>query len=93
MSALVTDVGSYSNKTATGAVSICPTNLLGFYVNSTSSGVINFKDGGASGTAMCGSITPAIGFHRFPATAPAAAGLYFTLVSGTIDITIFHAPA
>ena len=93
MSAPVVQTGQYTNLTGTGAVTLQATHLLGFYVNSTSAGVINFKDGGVSGTAMCGSITPAIGFHHFPAVAPAAAGVYFTLVSGTINITVFTVPA
>lgn len=81
--------GTPVNLDASGAVSARSGSLLGFYVNSTSSGVINFKDGGASGTAITGSITPAIGFHRLPAYFVTSA--YMTLVSGNINITAFFA--
>ena len=68
MTTMTADVGNYKNLTATGAVTTGPGSLLGFYVNSTSSGTIVFTDGGSGGTVMSGTITPAIGFHRFPAT-------------------------
>lgn len=84
--------GNYKNLTASGQVTSGPGTMLGFYVNSTSTGVIQFKDGGATGTDMSGAITPAVGFHRFPATF-GVSGLYFVKASGTIDITIFYAPA
>lgn len=81
--------GTPINLTATGQVGVVniPTTLLGFYVNSTSSGVIAFRDGGSGGTAVSGSITPAIGFHRFPGNFPN--GCHMTLVSGSINITLF----
>jgi hypothetical protein len=40
--------------------------LIGFYVNSTNAGTLVLKDGGSSGTAIAGTITPAIGWHFFP---------------------------
>ena len=90
MAGQVYESGSYKNTTASVAINANPGVMIGFYVNSTSSGVINFKDGGASGTAMSGSITPAIGFHRFPAVC--SSGLYMTVVSGSIDVTVFYQP-
>lgn len=90
MAGQVYESGSFKNVTDSAAISASPGVMVGFYVNSTSSGIINFKDGGASGTAMCGNITPAIGFHRFPAVC--ASGLYITKVSGTIDVTVFYQP-
>ena len=59
------ETGGVKNLTASGAISTGPCNLIGFYVNSTTSGTLIIKDGGSSGTALGGTITPAIGFHRF----------------------------
>lgn len=55
--------GSPVNLTSSGAVSNLPGTLLGFYVNSTSSGTVILKDGGSAGTAVTGTITPAIGWN------------------------------
>jgi hypothetical protein len=85
MSALQT--GTPVNLSASGAVTLAPTQLLGFYVNSTTSGIINFKDGGASGTTISGSITPSAGWNAFPCSFSTSA--YLTLVSGSINVTCF----
>jgi hypothetical protein len=79
--------GSYKNITATGAVSTVPGVLTGFYVNSTTSGVIVFRDGGSGGTVLNGDNTPAIGWHFLP-TAYGSGGLHLTLVSGAINLTV-----
>jgi hypothetical protein len=60
--------------------------LIGFYVNSTSAGTIVLKQGGSGGTAISGTITPAVGWHTFPAAF--VAGLHAT-VGGTISVTFF----
>jgi hypothetical protein len=62
-------------------------------VNSTSSGTIVLNIGGAAaattgGTAISGTITPAIGFHRFPAYITSR--LYAT-IGGTLNVTFFFA--
>jgi hypothetical protein len=88
MSQPVAEVGGYKNITATGAVSTGPCQLIGFYVNSTTVGTLVLRNGGASGDVMSGTITPAIGFHRFPANV--GASLYAT-VGGTLDVTFFFA--
>lgn len=88
MSMPVAECGAYKNITGTGAVSAGPCQLLGFYVNSTSSGTLVLRDGGASGTVMSGTITPAIGFHRFPATV--GVSLHAT-IANTLDATFFFA--
>ena len=91
MSQPVAEVGGYKNLTnmsASGVVSTGPCQLLGFYVNNTSSGTLVLKDGGTSGTAMCGTITPAIGFHRFPANVGTS---LFATIGGTLDVTFFFA--
>lgn len=87
----VYESGSYKNITSTGLVTANPGVLIGFYVNSTSSGTIVLRDGGSSGTVMCGTITPAIGFHRYPAGFGLAGGLHAT-IGGTIDATFFYQP-
>ena len=88
MSAPVAEVGGYKNITATGAVSTGACQLIGFYVNNTTIGTLVLRDGGASGTVMSGTITPAIGFHRFPANV--GVNLYAT-IGGTLDVTFFYA--
>lgn len=83
--------GTPVNLTSTGTVSKASGTLLGFYVNSTTAGtiVIRSGDSGAStGTAISGTITPAIGFHRFPAYCPS--GCHFT-IANTLDVTAFFA--
>jgi len=87
----VIEGGNYKNITGTGQVTTGGGTLIGFYVNSTSSGTLVFRDGTSSGTVMSGTITPAVGFHRFPAGF-GTSGLHVT-VGATIDATIFYAPA
>lgn len=91
MPGIVVEAGNYKNMTATAQVTSRGGTLLGFYVNSTSSGTIVFRDGGSGGTAMSGTITPAVGFHRFPATF-GTSGLHAT-IGGTLDVTILYATA
>lgn len=84
--AQVQQAGSYKNLTSTGAIALTPGSLIGFYVNSTSSGTIVLRDGGAGGTTVSGTITPAVGFHAFPAsfvTSPHAT------IANTLDVTFF----
>ena len=83
------EAGTPVNLSASGAVSIASGSLIGFYVNSTSSGTIVISNGtAASKTDLSGTITPAIGFHRFPAYCPA--GCYVTIAS-TLNVTLFYA--
>lgn len=89
--AAVYEGGNYKNLTGTGAVTANGGTLLGFYVNSTTGGTLALKDGGSGGTAMGGTITPAIGFHRYPATF-GTGGLYAT-IANTLDVTFFYVPA
>lgn len=81
-------VGQAYNKTSTADV-VATTNciLLGFYVNSTNAGTLVLKRGGSSGTALGGTITPAIGFHHFPARCPG--GLHATIGGTALDVTFF----
>ncbi len=91
MSQPVAEVGAYkhlTNMSGSGVVSTGPCQLLGFYVNSTSAGTLVLKDGGTSGTVMCGTITPAIGYHSFPANVGTS---LFATIGGTLDVTFFFA--
>ena len=89
MSQPVAEVGGYKNITATGAVSTGACQLIGFYVNSTTAGTLVLTDGGSGGTAMSGTITPAIGFHRFPANV--GTSLYATIAGTALNVTFFYA--
>jgi hypothetical protein len=83
--------GTPINKTGTGTVSVASGNLLGFYVNNTTSGTLVLRvgsSGTASGTAISGTITPAIGWHRYPAYCPS--GLHAT-IANTLDVTFSFA--
>ena len=81
--------GDVVNLTATGTVNTRDCKLLGFYVNSTTAGTIVFRRGAggtSSGTAISGTITPAIGYHPFPADCPGGA---HATIGGTLNVTIF----
>ena len=82
----VAEVGSYKRLTATDSVCAGPCQLLGFYVSSTNAGTLVLTDGS---TAMSGTITPAIGFHRFPATV--GTSLTATIAGSALDVTFFYA--
>jgi len=89
MSQPVAEVGGYKNITETGAVSTGPCQLIGFYVNSTNGGTLVLRDGGSGATVMCGTITPAIGFHRFPANV--GSSLHATIAGTALNVTFFFA--
>lgn len=90
MSGFTFEGGNPINLTSSGAISTKGGTLLGWYVSSTSSGTIIIKDGGTGGTALSGTITPAIGWHRFPALIGTSA---FATIGGTLNVTFFFAPA
>jgi len=75
--------------TSTNAISLQAGHLIGFYVASTTLGTIVLRDGGASGTQVTGTITPAVGWHflniEFSTSAHATIG-------GTLDVTFVFAP-
>lgn len=88
MASPIADVGQFINLAASAAISAGPCQLLGFYVNSTNAGTLIIKDGGSSGTALSGTITPAAGtFHRFPATVGTSA--YATIGGTALNVTFF----
>jgi len=94
MSQHISESGTPILLTATGIISESPGALLGFYVNSTTAGTIVLSTGGEAaattgGTAVSGTITPVIGFHRFPMQTPDR--LYAT-IGGTLNVTfVFQA--
>lgn len=91
MSALVAEVGNAVNLTATGTIAPRTVQLLGFYVHSTSSGTIVLRRGAggtSGGTAIGSTITPAVGYHKFPMDCPEGA---HATIGGTIDVTFFVA--
>lgn len=88
------EAGSPINLAATGTISKSSGALLGFFVNSTSSGTLVFRTGlagagGTGSTVITGTITPAAGiYHRLPAYC--VDGLHVT-VANTINATFFFA--
>ena len=85
MAGYTKESGTPKNLTGSGAISLAPGALLGFYVNSTTAGTIVLKDGGTGGTAISGTITPAIGFHRFPAEFRTSA---WATIANTLDALV-----
>lgn len=81
--------GAPINLTSSGIISKVSGALLGYHVNSTTSGTIVFRDGTlSSSSAITGTITPAIGFQFFPAAMPNGA---YATIGGTLDVTFFFA--
>ena len=81
--------GAPVNLTSSGAVSAVPGILIGIMINSTSSGTIVLRDGGSAGTAVTGTITPAIGF--LPCYMAFSTSCYAT-IGATINATfVFQA--
>ena len=82
-------LGAFKNVTASGNVKTTQGGLLGFYVNSTTAGTIQFYDDPATGTGtpITGLITPAIGWNFLPVAF--ATGLN-AVVGGTLNATISY---
>ena len=72
---------------ATTTVSPAACQCLGFYVASTTGGTVIIKDGS---TAISGTITPAIGWHRFR---PDIGTSLIVVTANTISVTFFFASA
>ena len=82
------NVGKYSVVSASGTVKSTPGILLGFLCNSTTSGTIVLKDGGSSGTAMTGTITPTAG-QWYPLPVAFETDLYAT-IANTLNVTFVY---
>jgi len=80
--------GLSTRLTATGTVKGKPGRLAGFYVAATSSGTLVLKDGGASGTALTGTITPAVGWHTMPLRF--GKDLHATIAGTSLDVTFVY---
>ena len=85
---IVLEGSAYKNLTATGTVYEKSAQLVGFYVNSTTGGTMVLRTDGSGGTAISGTMTPAIGFHAYPG---AVTNLHAT-IGGTLDVTFFYLP-
>ena len=81
------ETGTPVNLTESGAIALRTGTLLGFYVNSTNAGTLALTNGGSGGAAVSGTITPAIGFHRFPAYFNSSSGPYATIGGTALDVT------
>lgn len=92
MSTVVVEAGNSVNLTGSAQIGLVssPVTLIGFYVNSTNAGTIAFASASSGGTTISGTITPAIGFHRFPACCPN--GLYATIAGTALNVTLFYVP-
>lgn len=91
MSMPVAASGFPKNITGTGNIgggSLTGCQMLGFYVNNTSSGTLVLRDGGSGGTQVSGTITPAIGYHPFPGQ---FGGIAHATIANTLDVTFFFA--
>lgn len=86
----VQKAGTPVNKTSSGIIFKAGGSLLGFYVNNTNAGTIVLRDGtAATSTAITGTITPSIGWRKFPAEMPN--GCYATIGGTALDVTFFFA--
>ena len=86
----IVESGTPINLTDDGVVSVAPGTLLGFYVNSTNAGTIIVRNGSTSaGTAVTGTITPAIGYHAL--NMYLTGGCYVTIGGTALDVTLFFA--
>lgn len=90
MGMVIQESGTPINLTDDGVVSVSAGNLIGFYVNSTNAGTLVIYDGTSSaGTAISGTITPAIGFRAYPAYC--RNGCYFVIGGTALNVTAFFA--
>jgi hypothetical protein len=79
----------YKNLTASANIKSTAGIMLGFYVNSTTSGTINLYDSATTTTTtvISGTITPALAFNTFPCAF--SSGLY-VVIGGTLNVTFFY---
>lgn len=81
--------GSFKNLSASGQITSTtgtqPVGILGFYVNSTNAGTLVINKGGSGGTALTGTITPAIGWHFYPIIGDP--NLYAVIGGTALDVT------
>lgn len=83
------NIGNPKNLTATANINPSNGGMLGFYVNSTTAGTIQFYDSATTTTAtpLTGIITPAIGWATLPI---AYTGGLYAVISGTLNVTVSY---
>ncbi len=82
-------IGGHLRLTSTGQVKTGGGAILGFYVNSTTTGTLTLYDNtSAAAPQISGTITPAIGWHAFPVKF--ATGLH-AVIANTLDVTFIVA--
>jgi hypothetical protein len=89
MAARVIQVGSPQNVTASAQIGKVGQSVqtIGFFVNTTTAGTIQFRH---NGVAVGAAITPAAGnFYPYPADFPLGCDV---VVANTLDCTVFYAP-
>jgi hypothetical protein len=80
--------GTPISLSASGQILAAPGRIIGFYVNSTTSGTIRFSDALTATTPYLGAaITPAVGYHTYPAAL--GTGGYATIGGTALDVTVF----
>lgn len=84
--AAITQTGVPINATANATICGNPCQILGFYVNSTTGGTIIIND---NTTAVSGTITPAIGWHAFPANFGTSCKV---TIGNALNVTFFVIP-
>lgn len=78
----------YRNITTSALIKTGAGQLVGMYVNSTTSGTIRFWDNTSGATTVINNvITPAIGFHPLGG-ASFTIGCFAT-IGGTLDVTLY----
>ena len=88
MSDTVIEVGNPINLSASGVVSKGRCRLLGYVVNSTTSGTIQILD---NGTALGAAATPSQGYNAYPFN---CVGPVTCIIGGSaLDVTFSVAPA
>lgn len=94
MSLPVAGCGFAKNLSATGNVNSATSpgcQLLGWYTNSTAGGTLVLRKDGSGGAVISGTITPAIGWHPFPADVSGT--LHATIAVAALDVTFFFSNA
>ncbi len=99
MSMIKIEAGMPVNLADSGYICHAAGEIIGYYVNSATSPVINVVDGGNAGDPLplpdpvTGDMTPTAGFQRFPMRINSSTGAFMNLYSGAINITWFFIPA
>ena len=80
--------GYWVHLTASGQVFAGPAILLGFRVNSTTSGTLVLGDALTATNPVSGTITPALGWNQFPGVFKV--GIYATIAGTALDVSFLY---